>query len=130
MTGLSFAATKAHVARAALEAMAMQTRDLARAFAADGADWASLRIDGGMRANDWMAQDLADILALPVERPALVETTALGAAILAGFGAGLFASLKTGAAAMRGPVDRFLPRMEAAERDARLAAWRAALETV
>ncbi|MFY7925975.1 MAG: glycerol kinase, partial [Aquidulcibacter sp.] len=67
--GLSFSAKKAHVVRAALEAMAHQTFDLKTAFAADGADWAEVRIDGGMVANDWMAQDLADMLAIDVERP-------------------------------------------------------------
>src|SRR5690606_14585217 len=83
ITGLSFAAGRAHLVRAALEAMACQTSDLAQAFAGDGASWSLLRIDGGMSANDWMAQDIADILDLPVERPDYVETTALGAAMLA-----------------------------------------------
>ncbi|MGB7371734.1 glycerol kinase GlpK, partial [Erythrobacter sp.] len=90
ISGLSFASGKAELARAALEAMAHQTHDLARAFSADGADWHTLRIDGGMAANDWMAQDLADMLAITVERPAFVETTALGAAMLAASGAGLY----------------------------------------
>src|SRR3546814_4537912 len=62
LSGLSFATAKAHVARAALEAQAYQAHDLKSAFAADGVDWADLRIDGGMAANDWMAQDLADML--------------------------------------------------------------------
>ena len=127
--GLSFAAKKAHVARAALEAMAHQTRDLMTAFAADGADWATLRIDGGMVANDWMAQDLADILALDVERPRFIETTALGAAMLAGVGAGLYATLAD-AAVMRGAVERFVPKMDAQTRDVRLAGWRDALARV
>ncbi len=86
VAGLSFASGKAHLARAALEAMAHQTHDLAAAFAADGAPWKTLRIDGGMAANDWMAQDLADVLGIPVERPGFVETTALGAAMLAACG--------------------------------------------
>ena len=130
ISGLSFATTRAHVARAALEAMAMQTHDLAIAFAADGAGWASLRIDGGMSANDWMAQDLADILALPVERPAFVETTALGGAMLAGLGAGLFGSLDRAVAEMRGPVRAFAAAMGADERAARLAQWEKALAGV
>ena len=78
ISGLSFASGKAHVARAALEAQAYQAHDLKAAFAADGVDWADLRIDGGMAANDWMAQDLADMLALIVGRPELVERTAVG----------------------------------------------------
>ncbi len=127
--GLSFASTKAHIARAALESMAHQTHDLKTAFAADGADWAELRIDGGMVANDWMAQDLADILAIPVERPRFVETTALGAAMLAGVGAGLYPTLDA-AAAMRGAVERYTPAMPEATRTARLDGWQATLARV
>ena len=103
ISGLSFATGRAHIVRAALEAMAHQTHDLMTAFAGDGAAWERLKIDGGMVANDWLAQDLADMLDLAVERPAFVETTALGAAMLAGVGAGLFGSLEE-AAAMRGAV--------------------------
>jgi glycerol kinase len=127
--GLSFAAKKAHVARAALEAMAHQTNDLKNAFAADGADWAELRIDGGMVANDWMAQDLADVLDISVERPAFIETTALGAAMLAGVGAGVYASLGN-AAVMRGPLKRFAPVMTADVRTKRLDGWADALARV
>jgi glycerol kinase len=82
-----------------------------------------------MSANDWMAQDLADMLDLEVERPAFVETTALGAAMLAGLGCGLFASLEE-AAMMRGSVERFTPRMEADIRDARLQGWQKAVAAV
>jgi glycerol kinase len=127
--GLTFAAKKAHVARAALEAMAHQTHDLKEAFAADGADWAELRVDGGMVSNGWMVQDLADILAVEVERPDFVETTALGAAMLAGVGAGLYRSLAE-AAVMRGQVGRFSPAMDAAAREARLSGWKDALGRV
>ena len=74
--GISFATTRAHIVRAALEAQAHQVHDLMKAFEADGVRWERLRIDGGMVANNWLAQDLADILDLPVERPAFVETTA------------------------------------------------------
>ena len=130
ISGLSFSANRAHVARAALEAMALQTHDLAEAFAGDGARWTKLRIDGGMSANDWMAQDMADILALPVERPHFVETTALGAAMLAGFGAGLFGSLSEAAGAMRGEVRTFEPDMTAETRAVRLTSWREALSAV
>ena len=127
--GLSFAAKKAHIARAALEAMAHQTNDLKNAFAADGADWAELRIDGGMVANGWMAQDLSDMLSIDVERPEFVETTALGAAMLAGVGAGLYASLKD-AAIMRGAATRFAPQMDAATRNKRLGGWAEAMARV
>ncbi len=127
ITGMSFSTTRAHLVRAALEAMALQTCDLAEAFAGDGARWTSLRIDGGMSANDWIAQDLADMLDLPVERPDFVETTALGAAMLAGYGAGVFASLTEAAAEMRGRVRHFSAELADDVRQARLAAWQAAL---
>jgi glycerol kinase len=126
ISGLSFAAGKAHVARAALEAMAHQTHDLKTAFAADGADWAELRIDGGMVANDWMAQDLADMLAIEVERPEFIETTALGAAMLAAVGARIYATLED-AAIMRGGVHRFAPQLSAEARAVRLSGWADAL---
>ena len=129
ISGLSFTATRAHIVRAALEAMAHQTHDLKTAFAADGADWATLRIDGGMVNNDWMAQDLADMLDLSVERPKFAETTALGAAMLAGVGCGLFADLKA-ASLMRGAVDRFEPDVSQNHRDARLKGWSAAVRSV
>lgn len=127
VTGLSFASGKAELARAALEAMAHQTHDLAEAFAADGARWETLRIDGGMSANDWMAQDLANMLDLTVERPGFVETTALGAAMLAAAGVGLHPDLASAASAMRGELSRFEPDMDDDVRAARLEAWREAL---
>ncbi len=126
ISGLSFSAKKAHIARAALEAMAHQASDLKTAYAADGCDWQELRIDGGMVANDWMAQDLADMLNISVERPAFIETTALGAAMLAGVGAGLYLSLKD-AAVMRGPVELFAPKIAPELRTQRLAGWKHAV---
>ena len=129
ISGLTFGSGRAEIVRAALEAMAHQTHDLMTAFEADGAPWRELRIDGGMAANDWLAQDLADMLALDVERPAFVETTALGAAMLAGVGAGLFGSLEA-AAAMRGSVERFTPALDSGQRGARLAGWRSAVDSV
>ena len=128
ISGLSFASGRAQLARAALEAMAHQTHDLAEAFAADGARWGRLRIDGGMSANDWMAQDLADILDLEVERPDFVETTALGAAMLAAVGAGLYAALPDAVDAMRGPARNFSSQMESAVRALRLSRYRRALK--
>ena len=130
ITGLSFASGKAELARAALEAMAHQTHDLAEAFAADGTAWGTLRIDGGMAANDWMAQDLADMLGVVVERPSFVETTALGAAMLAAAGIGLYPDLATAAAKMRGTLTRFEPAMDDAVRGERLTRWRKALAAV
>ncbi|MDJ0641836.1 MAG: glycerol kinase GlpK [Erythrobacter sp.] len=127
ITGLSFASGKAELARAALEAMAHQTYDLAQAFSADGAAWGTLRIDGGMAANDWMAQDLADMLGVSVERPSFVETTALGAAMLAAAGAGLYPDLASAARSMRGTLARFEPDMPDEVRQDRLRRWKRAL---
>lgn len=130
LTGLSFSTTKAHVARAALEAQSYQVSDLRAAFAADGVDWSDLRIDGGMAANDWLAQDLADMLDISVARPAMVESTALGAAMLAATGAGLHPTLADAVTAMRGQGTRFVPSMKTETRDARLSGWHRALNSV
>ena len=129
ISGLSFSTGRGHVVRAALEAMAHQTHDLMTAFASDGATWQRLKIDGGMAANDWLAQDLADMLELRVERPAFVETTALGAAMLAAVGSGVYPTLEA-AAGMRGAVDRFEPSLGSATRQRRLDGWRKAVATV
>ena len=116
--------------RAALEAMAHQTHDLMAAFAGDGAAWECMKVDGGMVANDWLAQDLADVLALEVERPAFIETTALGAAMLAAVGVGIYADLEGAAEAMRGEVTRFEPAMSASKREERLVGWKESLAKV
>ncbi|UUR07631.1 FGGY family carbohydrate kinase [Sphingomonas glaciei] len=128
ITGLTFAATRAHLARAALESVSHQMADLAAAFAAADAPWTRLRLDGGMSANDWLAQDLADMCRLPVHRPADVETTARGAAIMAAVGAGLYPDLEQAAAAMTPATHRFEPRDLASQRASRLGAWRALVE--
>ena len=130
ISGLTFASGKAQIVRAALEAMAHQTRDLATGFASDGAVWTGLKIDGGMAANDWMAQDIADLLGLVVTRPDFVETTALGAAMLASVGCGWNASLAEAAKAMIGGTAQFAPQMDEATRNARLARWDAAIRKV
>ncbi|MBO9711964.1 glycerol kinase [Sphingomonas sp.] len=129
ITGLSFATGRAHIVRAALEAQAHQSHDLKTAFAADGADWGRLRVDGGMVTNDWIAQDLADILGIPVDRPAFAETTALGAAMLAGVGCGWFADLEA-ASAMRGAGTTFEPGMDARVRETRLEGWSRGVRSV
>ena len=91
--GLTLDATRAHVARAALESVAFQTLDLASAMAADGTQHAeSIRVDGGMAANDWFCQFLADVVDARVERPSQIETTAMGAAFLAGLATGVWKS--------------------------------------
>ena len=129
ISGLSFSTTRAHIVRAALEAMALQTQDLKTAFASDNTSWSRLRIDGGMVTNNWMAQDLADIVNLPVERPLFAETTALGAAMLAGVGCGWFDTLED-AAVMRGQVDQFEPQLGKAARQKRLDGWHLAVHSV
>lgn len=128
IAGLSHSTGRAHIVRAALETIAHQMHDLQTAFAADNAPWHDLRIDGGMSANDWIAQDLADMLDISVERPAGVETTALGAAMLAGVGCGLYAGLED-AAVMRKGARNFIPAMVQAVRSARLAQWHDLLAT-
>jgi glycerol kinase len=115
--------------RATLEASCYQTRDLLDAMRADGAAPQTLRVDGGMVANDWFAQCLADTLGLPVERPRFIETTVLGAAALAGLGCGLYPSLE--ALAGRWLRDRlFEPKLGTAAREAGYAGWRDAVSRV
>ena len=130
MFGLTRATGPGEIARAALEALAYQTRDVLEAMTADRRHAAAapkpLRVDGGMAASDWTMQFLADILDAPVERPAVVETTALGAAYLAGFAAGLYPEPETFAAGWR-PERRFTPRMDEAIRERNYARWRDAV---
>jgi len=94
-----------------------------------GIDVASLRVDGGMAASDWTMQFIADILPAIVERPASVETTAWGAAYVAGLARGIYPEPETLAAAWR-PECRFAPQMPAAEREERYAGWRRAVAGV
>ena len=126
LTGLSFKATRAHIVRACLEAMSYQTHDLMTAFRQDGVVPGLMRIDGGMAHNDWMAQDLADMLDLTVERPRIIETTALGAALLAGIGAGLFNGPED-AARLWQPDRRFEPGLAPDARSSRLSGWSTAV---
>ncbi|MBL8550588.1 MAG: glycerol kinase GlpK [Hyphomonadaceae bacterium] len=126
--GLSFDATDAHVARAALESVAYQTMDLIDAMHADaGPAAAALRIDGGMAVNDWLCQFLADVIGAPVERPAIVETTALGAAFLAGLATGVWSGLDEIEKTWR-LERRFTPAIEDAERKRLVAGWRDAVK--
>ena len=128
ISGLSFSSKKAHIARAALESMAHQCHDLKTAFSADGVDWQGLRIDGGMVANDWMVQDLANILDITVERPEFFETTALGAAMLAAVGAGLYPSLEAASVMISG-LDVHEPDIDPVTRTSRLAGWQRAISS-
>jgi glycerol kinase len=130
LVGLARDSGVAQIARAALEAACYQTRDLIDAIREDGVGaLKGLRVDGGMAVNDWAMQFLADVLDLPVERPTVTETTALGAASLAGLQAGMFASLDEVAAAWRRDR-RFEPAMENATRDRLLAGWKTAVGRV
>jgi len=130
LVGLTRASGAAHLARAALEAVSYQTNDLTSAMAADaGAEIGTLRVDGGMVANDWLLQFLADVLDTPVERPTNIETTALGAAFLAGLGAGELDSIEQ--LAGRWQLDRrFEPTMDARRRAELLEGWQRAVAGV
>jgi len=126
--GLTRGTTRAHLARAALEAIAFQSRDVLEAMAADAkATLPRLRVDGGAVANHFLCQFQADVLDAPVDRPAVIETTGLGAAYLAGLGVGLWRSLD--AVAERHAVERtFTPAMAGDERAARYETWKRAVE--
>jgi glycerol kinase len=128
--GLTRASGPAEIARAALEAVCYQTRDLLHAMEADGVErLEALRVDGGMVSNDWLLQTLADTLGVAVERPTVTETTALGAAYLAGLRNGFFDGLE-GISGRWRSSGRFLPRIDDAEREARYAGWRDAVRRV
>jgi glycerol kinase len=131
LTGMTRGTTRKELARAVLECVGYQTRDLLDAMQADlGTAWSDtrtvVRVDGGMSASDWTMQFLADILAAPVDRPAYLETTALGAAYLAGMAAGLYPDPETFAATWSGER-RFEPNMPKAERDRKYGGWQEAL---
>jgi glycerol kinase len=130
LLGLTAGCGLPEIARAALEAVGYQTRDLVEAMMADaGIAVETLRVDGGMAASDWTMQFLADILPAHVERPASVETTAWGAAYVAGLTRGLYPDPETMAARWR-PEHRFTPEMPTAEREERYAGWRRAVAGV
>ena len=126
LLGLTRGSGRAEIARAALEAVAYQTRDLLDAMTADtGTPLSDLRVDGGMVANDFLMQFQADILGGPVNRPQVAETTALGAASLAGLAVGFWDAEEIGA---NWALDRrFTPAMGAAEREKLYAGWKRAV---
>ncbi len=126
--GLSRGTTRAHLARAAVEAMAHQTRDVTQAMeAAGGTPLAELRADGGAAVMDVLCQFQADLLRVPVRRPAVAETTALGAAYLAGLAEGVWTSPDEVAGHWLLDAE-FTPVMSQREADRRHAAWRRAVE--
>ena len=127
--GLTRGATRDHVVRAALESIAYQSRELIDALQADlgpAARLTSLRVDGGAARNDFLMQFQADVLGVEISRPELVETTALGAAFLAGLGAGVWTSKDAIRASWR-EQRRFHPSAPAADVAAHLARWAAAV---
>ncbi|MFZ4814149.1 MAG: glycerol kinase GlpK [Phototrophicaceae bacterium] len=128
IVGLTRGTGRAHLVRATLESMAYQTRDVVDAMLADGGlDLTALRVDGGAVRNDFLMQFQADILGVPVERPQVTETTALGAAYLAGLAVGYWDSLEQIAGQWK--LDRtFTPSMSEDQREALYADWKRAVE--
>ncbi len=127
ITGMTRGTTKAHLARATLEAIAHQVDDLVSAMREDlGKPISRLRVDGGAAANDVLMQTQSDLSNLTVERPEELESTARGAAMLAGIGAGLFQS-GADASRMARIRTKFEPSMTEGERSARLSRWREAV---
>ena len=125
--GLTRASGPAELARAMVEAVCYQTHDLFAAMAQDGAAPSSLRVDGGMVANAWMCEFLSGLLDLPVDRPQVMETTALGAAYLAGMKSSVYGSTEDIAASWRRDR-RFQTTMPGAERERLLSGWKRAIE--
>jgi glycerol kinase len=123
ITGLTRGATRAHLVRATLEALAYQTRDVVDAMHAEAAiRLMELRVDGGGAANEFLMQFQADLLGVPVDRPANLDTTAAGAAFLAGLGAGVWRTPEDVQSVCR-RERRFLPRMSDIDRDRLHAGW-------
>jgi glycerol kinase len=128
MVGITRGTTAGHLARATLEAIAFQVREVIELFDAHaGTPGTELRVDGGASENDLLMQIQADILGRPVERPAMAETTALGAAFLAGITSGMWSGTRETAALWRS-ARRFVPSMPESQRELRYAEWRRAVE--
>ena len=130
IVGITRGVERSHLVRAALESLAYQTRDVVDAMAADsGHPLTTLRVDGGAAANDFLMQFQADLLGVPVERPKIVETTAMGAAALAGLAVGFWSSPSELAKA-RQFDRRFTPKMAVSEREGLYRGWRTAVARV
>jgi glycerol kinase len=126
LVGLTRGSGRGEIARAGLDSVAYQTRDLLDAMAADQIRPAVLKVDGGMAQNGLFLQRLADILDLPILRPAMAESTAFGAACLAGLGAGMYASLNEVSGLWK-PDAQCQPKLDARTRERELAGWREAV---
>jgi glycerol kinase len=128
--GLTRGSNRDILVRATLESLAYQTRDVLEAMEQDsGIRLHALRVDGGAARNDWLMQFQADLLGIPVERPAMVANTGKGAALLAGLGIGWWTPAQVMALAGR-PERVFRPRMRAALRERLYAGWREAVARV
>jgi glycerol kinase len=128
IVGLTRGTTRAHLARAALEAMAFGTADVLSAMnARSAAPFERLRVDGGASVNDWMMQFQADVIGVPVERPEIVETTAMGAAGLAGIASGVWKDAAEFHAVRK--FTTFAPRISSDERSALMSGWSRAVNT-
>jgi glycerol kinase len=129
IVGLTRASSRAEIARAGLDSVVYQTRDLLDAMAADGIGPAQLKVDGGMAQNGFFLQRLADVLGVPILRPKMAESTAFGAACLAGLGHGVYGSLDEIARLWEGDV-RCEPKLDPAARSKEMEGWREALQRV
>jgi glycerol kinase len=127
--GLTRNSTSEDIVVAGLESVAYQTRDLLEAIRADGIEIKELKVDGGMVANKWFVQFLADMLATPINRPAMSETTAWGAALLAGLQVGVYKDLDE-LSALASSADLFSPALEQSRRDEKYRGWQKALSRV
>ena len=128
LVGMTRGTGRAHIVRAALESIAYQSNDLFTAMANDcGAKGAALRVDGGASANKLLMQFQADLMNVPVQRPAVLETTALGAALLAGLAVGIYPTLQDTARGWH-VADTFQPQMDAHKRAELLSGWKNAVE--
>jgi glycerol kinase len=126
IVGLTRSSGRAEIARAGLDSVAYQTRDLLDAMDADGVRPAMLKVDGGMAQNAFFLQRLADVLGLTILRPKMAESTAFGAACLAGLGRGVFGSLQD-VAGLWQPEMKCEPQLAAAMREREIAGWRDAV---
>ncbi len=127
LVGMTRGTGRAHIVRAALESIAYQSRDLLAAMKADGdIECAALRVDGGASANRYLMQFQSDLTDMPVQRPKVLETTALGAALLAGLAVGAYTDLADTAKTWQ-PGDTFTPQMPAGEREEKLKGWKRAV---
>ena len=126
--GLTRGTTNAHFVRAALESVCYQTSDLLHAMAEDGVSLNKIRVDGGMVGNNWLCQFLADTLDVTVERPKIMETTALGAAYLAGLQAGIYDSCEH-LASMNEVDNSFTAQMPSSQRRKLIAGWENAVQS-